>query len=390
MTTRKVIRRYNSDFGTSQNFKSFLDNRSTAQDVESASNSSIVKKRHTYRPRNGKSKRIGKRPTSIWTESDTEDPTTDDDNAVICIDDKENDERFQRATSSQPILKSTMVDDVEKENASSIEPPANESSQSTATAEPNINEIIDELIGETLSQPIDDNVARADTHFDSRIMPRKLSAIFETSAEANATKMSPEQIIDKSPIIERMVQNHYKQVLNATPPMNRPILFSDDDETTVREPSKSSKRKHPAEKEKKKTNRKKKNADEVHVAAEVEPIENVAVEPSPPKPKRRGRKKADVVAEVEPIEIVAVAPSPPKPAKRRGKKKIEENAVATESVEDVAVASDDTTKPTKKRGRAEKTVAESVAVETQPLKDAPKERRNAKKAETGRVTENAI
>lgn len=165
-----------------------------------------------------------------WTESDTEANTTDDDgerHGFISDSEKEN----------GGILSSTMSTDVPPQNAGANEFDIGQSSLTleSASVEPiegaekmtkrrnkqnghkvtdqKTKKAIDEIIEESLAMPID--MVRAE--YDAALGPssRKLSAIFETSAETSANQMNSSELpaAERSPIVERMASNHYRQAI---------------------------------------------------------------------------------------------------------------------------------------------------------------------------------
>lgn len=161
-----------------------------------------------------------------WTESDTEANTTDDESghrALMSSNDKENDEIFSNTVDScvrdQPPAE---ANEFGNENSSPATEPTGrtkkKSKRQISKKKPKRD--INEIVEEPLSLPVDVDVTRVEIHHEPRSSPRKLSAIFETSAEAtaNLTQYPSPPTLDKSPLIEKMVSKHYKEVHNSSPP----------------------------------------------------------------------------------------------------------------------------------------------------------------------------
>lgn len=188
--------------------------------------------------------KVVKSQAQNWTESDTNANTTTDDEGgrrgLISSKRQENDEILSSTinTSGQSI--NAEANEFWKENSlPTFEPAAAESDTMAENITKHPNEShkqqivekkskrdINDIMKEALLTPMDANVTCAEDHSVPSPTQRKLSAIFETSAElnANVTKQSPPPMLDKSPIIEKIVSNHYKQIHNSTPP---PILVNE-------------------------------------------------------------------------------------------------------------------------------------------------------------------
>lgn len=167
-----------------------------------------------------------------WNESDTETNTTDDEGGhrgLMSSDDKENDEIFSSTINACDRDQPAEANEFWNENSSpTTEPNGRTKKKSKRQQNPNEQKIsknkskrdINDIVEEALSLPMDVDVTRAEIRHEPRSSPRKLSAIFETSAEAtaNVTQYPSPPTLDKSPLIEKMVSKHYKEVHNSTPP----------------------------------------------------------------------------------------------------------------------------------------------------------------------------
>lgn len=158
-----------------------------------------------------------------WNESDTDLNTTDEENGrrgLISSNDKENNEILSSTINTSGQSLNGEANDFWNEHSSpTYEPSPSEESTERDRKSAKRNRDINDIVEEAHLLPVDVDVTRNEVALVQRTTPRKLSAIFETSAEANATKCSsPSTLHDKSPLIEKMVSNHYNQIHNTMLP----------------------------------------------------------------------------------------------------------------------------------------------------------------------------
>lgn len=238
-TTRHVCLGENGEDIVLNELQSFLEEEPTERAVKKKI---VPRNSELCKPKKKSKKASRKLNAQHWTESDT------DENATITTTDCEDrrqellssNDKESREICSSLINKNAdqAKDEFRKDNSSLVEH-ANES-KVRKIAKKQSRRDINDIMEEVLLSPIIPCVAHAENHLTIKATttPRKLSAIFETSAEVNATKCtSSPPVLDKSPFTDKGTSNHYN---NTVPSNNSPsrrttrqMRANDVDETDI-------------------------------------------------------------------------------------------------------------------------------------------------------------